>query len=46
MAADPNQARGMAYTFLWTNLYPPLDLDVRAPIWPVETDTLPDWLNC
>jgi len=49
LPSDPNQARvtlphGVNTPF--DNLYPPLDLDVRAPIWPVETDTLPDWLNC
>jgi len=27
------------------NLYPPLDLDVRAPIWPIETGASPKWLN-
>lgn len=27
------------------NLYPPLDLDVHASVWPVEKDVLPEWLN-
>lgn len=27
------------------NLYPPLDLDVRAPVWPIETGTSLEWLN-
>jgi len=40
----PNQALVTALPhgakhFPFDNLYPPLDLDVRAPIWPVETDT-------
>ena len=25
------------------NLYPPLDLDVSAPVWPIETGALPKW---
>lgn len=28
-----------------SNLYPPLDLDVSAPIWPVEAGASPEWLN-
>jgi len=27
------------------NLYPPIDLDVRSPIWPVEIGGLPEWLR-
>lgn len=27
------------------NLYPPLDLDVRAPVWPIETDASLECLN-
>lgn len=28
-----------------SNFYPPLDLDVSAPVWPVETGASPEWLN-
>jgi len=28
-----------------SNLYPPLDLDVRAPVWSIETGVSPEWLN-
>jgi len=27
------------------NLYPPLDLDVRTLVWPIETGASPKWLN-
>jgi SAM-dependent methyltransferase len=51
LPSDPNPSSRISIAawrkhFPFDNLYPPLDLDVRAPIWPVETGTLPDWLNC
>ncbi len=50
LPSDPNpQARASIASWRThspsDNLYPPLDLDVRAPVWPVEAATLPEWLN-
>ena len=50
LPSDPNpQSRASIAAwrknFPFDNLYPPLDLDVRAPIWPVETGAIPEWLN-
>ncbi len=50
LPSDPNP-RARASIAVWRthfpsdNLYPPLDLDVRAPVWSVEMDALPEWLN-
>lgn len=27
------------------NLYPPLELDAAAPVWPIETSNSPEWLS-
>lgn len=50
LPSDPNpqsQASIAAWSqhFPTDNLYPPLDLDVSAPVWPIETGALPKWLN-
>ena len=50
LPSDPNpQSRASIAAwrthFPSDNLYPPLDLDVRALAWPVETGTLPEGLN-
>ncbi|MBE9006285.1 DUF938 domain-containing protein [Fortiea sp. LEGE XX443] len=46
--ANP-QARAsiIAWTehFGCSNIYPPLELDVREPVWSVETETVSQWLN-
>ena len=50
LPSDPNpQLRASIaawrHHFPTDNLYPPLDLDVSAPVWPIETGALPKWLN-
>lgn len=50
LPSDPNpQSRASIAAwrthFPADNLYPPLDLDVRAPIWPIEAGVPLEWLN-
>jgi hypothetical protein len=50
LPSDPNP-RSCASIAAWLthfpadNLYPPLELDVRAPIWPIEAGAPLEWLN-
>lgn len=50
LPSDPNPSSRASIAawrthFPADNLYPPLDLDVCAPIWPVETGATLEWLN-
>lgn len=50
LPSDPNpQSRASIAAwrthFPADNLYPPLDLDVCAPVWPIEAGASPGWLN-
>ncbi|MEH2254434.1 DUF938 domain-containing protein [Nostoc sp.] len=49
LPTDPNPQLRASITawaehFSYSNLYPPLELDVREPVWPVENHAF-DWLN-